>query len=128
MEEIGKADEYGLRASDYALPKLDRFDAKIAQCRLRSPMPRSSSTSPCCVMPATPGAAGSTGARSSDNLDPTLALPDPLQLLETMAIRSDPAAYLRSFQPDQPQFQALRKALIAARGGNAEEKERRHHP
>jgi murein L,D-transpeptidase YcbB/YkuD len=25
---------------------------------------------------------------------------------------------LRSFQPDQPQFEALRKALIAARGGN----------
>ena len=28
MEEIGKADEYGLRASDYALPKLDNFDRK----------------------------------------------------------------------------------------------------
>ena len=26
MEEIGKADEYGLRASDYTLPKLDSFD------------------------------------------------------------------------------------------------------
>ena len=56
------------------------------------------------------------------NLDPTLALPDPLQVMESMAIRSDPAVYLRSFQPDQPQFQALRKALIAARGGNVEEK------
>ena len=35
-----------------------------------------------------------------------------------MASRADPVGYLRSFQPDQPQFEALRKALIAARGGN----------
>ena len=58
--------------------------------------------------------------RLSPNLDPTLALPDPLQVMESIAIRSDPAAYLRSFQPDQPQFEALRQALIAARGGKAE--------
>ena len=42
--------------------------------------------------------------------------------MESIAIRSDAAVYLRSFQPDQPQFQALRKALIAARGGKVEEK------
>ena len=29
-----------------------------------------------------------------------------------IAIRPDPAAYLRSFQPDQPQFEALRQKLI----------------
>ena len=55
------------------------------------------------------------------DLDPTLALPDPLQVMESIAIRSEPAAYLRSFQPDQPQFEALRKALIAARGGHVED-------
>jgi hypothetical protein len=27
MAEIAKADDYGLRASDYALPKPDTFDA-----------------------------------------------------------------------------------------------------
>ena len=42
-------------------------------------------------------------------------------MIESIAIRSDPAAYLRSFQPDQPQFEALRKALIAARGSSANE-------
>jgi murein L,D-transpeptidase YcbB/YkuD len=41
--------------------------------------------------------------------------------MESMAIRAEPAAYLRSFQPDQPQFEALRKALIAARGGNVDD-------
>ena len=66
-------------------------------------------------MPATRGRPARS-SRLTENLDPTLALPDPLQLIESIAIRSDPAAYLRSFQPDQPQFEALRKALIAARG------------
>ena len=55
--------------------------------------------------------------RLSENLDPTLALPDPSEVLGSIAIRSDPAAYLRSFQPDQPQFEALRQKLLEARGG-----------
>jgi murein L,D-transpeptidase YcbB/YkuD len=41
--------------------------------------------------------------------------------MESMAIRSDPAVYLRSFQPDQPQFEALRKALVATRGGHVDD-------
>ena len=41
-----------------------------------------------------------------------------MEVIESISFRSDPAAYLRSFQPDQPQFEALRKALIAARGGS----------
>ena len=52
-------------------------------------------------------------------LDPTLALPDPVQLLSSIGIRSDPAVYLRSFQPTHPQFEALRKALADARGGTS---------
>ncbi len=59
--------------------------------------------------------------RLSKNLDPTLALPNPSEVIESIAIRSDPAAYLRSFQPDQPQFEALRQKLIELRGGKVEE-------
>jgi murein L,D-transpeptidase YcbB/YkuD len=55
------------------------------------------------------------------NLDPSLALPNPTEVIESIAIRSDPAAYLRSFQPDQPQFEALRQKLIALRGGESDE-------
>lgn len=60
----------------------------------------------------------------SKNLDPTLFLPDPTELLDFIAIRSDPAAYLRSFQPTHPQFEALRQKLIEARGGNVTETRR----
>ena len=41
-------------------------------------------------------------------------------MIESIAIRSDPAAYLRSFQPDQPQFEALRQKLIELRGGKVD--------
>ncbi len=37
--------------------------------------------------------------RLSENLDPSLALPDPLEVIESIAIRSDPAAYLRVSSP-----------------------------
>ena len=75
----------------------------------------------CSATPRMPAAAGSTRLRLNKNLDPTLALPSPSEVIESIAIRSDPAAYLRSFQPDQPQFEALRQKLIELRGGKVEE-------
>jgi murein L,D-transpeptidase YcbB/YkuD len=55
--------------------------------------------------------------RLSPNLDPMLALPNPLEFIKSIALRSDPASYLRSFQPNHPQFEALRQKLIELRGG-----------
>ena len=121
MEEIGKADDYGLRASDYALPRVDGFNAKspnsvgtLADAEIKLDV---------AVLRYARDARGGRfdWTRLDPDLDPTLALPDPLQVMESIAIRSEPAAYLRSFQPDQPQFEALRKALIAARGGHVED-------
>jgi murein L,D-transpeptidase YcbB/YkuD len=113
IEEIGKADEYGLRASDYALPKeTESVDTKLlADSEIKISF---------AVLGYARDARGGriTPQRVSPNLDPVLALPNPMEVIESISFRSDPAAYLRSFQPDQPQFEALRKALIAARGGN----------
>jgi murein L,D-transpeptidase YcbB/YkuD len=113
IEEIGKADEYGLRPSDYALPKeAQSADAKsLADSEIKISF---------AVLGYARDARGGriTPQRLSPNLDPVLALPNPMEVIESIAFRSDPAGYLRSFQPDQPQFEALRKALIAARGGN----------
>lgn len=114
MEEIGKADEYGLRASDYELPKADGLSGADTQALAAAEIKLS--------LAALRYARDARGGRIEPvridpNLDPTLALPDPLQVMESLAIRSDAAAYLRSFQPSQPQFEALRKALLAARGG-----------
>ena len=121
MEEIGKADDYGLRASDYALPRIDGFNPKspnsvgtLADAEIKLDL---------AVLRYARDARGGRfdWTRLDPDLDPTLALPDPLQVMESIAIRSEPAAYLRSFQPDQPQFEALRKALIAVRGGHVDD-------
>jgi L,D-transpeptidase YcbB len=117
MAEIAKADDYGLRASDYALPKADGFNAAgagatdwlaVAEIKVSY-----------AVLDYANDARGGRidPQRLSENLDPTLSLPDPSEVMGSIAIRSDPAAYLRSFQPDQPQFEALRQKLLEARGG-----------
>ncbi len=119
MAEIAKADDYGLRAADYHLPDVtglnpadpgatDRFaDAEIK-------------ISAAVVEYAKDARGGRLNPQSlSKNLDPTLFLPNPAEVISFIAIRSDPAAYLRSFQPSQPQFEALRQQLLAARGGSA---------
>jgi len=117
MAEVGKADDYGLRASDYTLPKDDGFnaaDAKATDWLADAEIKISSA-----VLGYANDARGGRidPQRLSKNLDPSLALPDPAEVMGSIAIRSDPAAYLRSFQPDQPQFEALRQKLIEIRGG-----------
>ncbi len=117
MSEIAKADDYGLRASDYALPKPAEFnplDAKATDWLADAEVKLSYA-----VLDYANDARGGRldPQRLNENLDPTLMLPDPAEVLGSIAIRSDPAAYLRSFQPDQPQFEALRQKLLALRGG-----------
>jgi murein L,D-transpeptidase YcbB/YkuD len=117
MSEIAKADDYGLRASDYTLPKPAEFnplDAKATDWLADAEVKLSYA-----VLDYANDARGGRldPQRLSENLDPTLNLPDPSEVLGSIAIRSDPAAYLRSFQPDQPQFEALRQKLLELRGG-----------
>jgi murein L,D-transpeptidase YcbB/YkuD len=117
MAEIAQADDYGLRASDYALPNPAEFNAadpKAADWLADAEIKISYA-----VLGYARDARGGriAPARISPNLDPQLALPNPTEVIESIAFRSDPAAYLRSFQPDQPQFEALRQKLIELRGG-----------
>jgi murein L,D-transpeptidase YcbB/YkuD len=121
VAEIKKADDYGLRASDYKLPDMASFDASDAVDRLAAAEIEISHA----VLDYSYDARGGRidPQRISKNLDPTRALPDPLEVIESISFRSDPAAYLRSFQPNQPQFELLRKKLIELRGGNQEAKE-----
>lgn len=119
VAEIAKADDYGLSAADYKLPNLSGFDAnapdavtKLADAELK--------ISAAVIEYARDARGGRINPQSlSKNLDPSLYLPDPAEVIGFIAIRSDPAAYLRSFQPTHPQFEALRKQLIAERNGGA---------
>ena len=120
MAEIAAADDYGLRSSDYVLPKQDGFSA--SDPRAIDWLADAEITVSYAVLDYATDARGGRikPQRLSENLDPSLALPNPTEVIESIAIRSDAAAYLRSFQPDQPQFEALRQKLIALRGGKAE--------
>jgi murein L,D-transpeptidase YcbB/YkuD len=123
VEEIAKADDYGLRTADYELPKLDGFDASSDQAV--SQLAEAEIKINFAVLDYAHDARGGRidPQSLSKNLDPTLALPEPSEVLGVIAIRPDPAAYLRSFQPDQPQFEALRQKLIELRGGAAKVEE-----
>ena len=120
MAEIAAADDYGLRSSDYVLPKQDGFSASDPQAI--DWLADAEITVSYAVLDYATDARGGRikPQRLSENLDPSLALPNPTEVIESIAIRSDAAAYLRSFQPDQQQFEALRQKLIALRGGKAE--------
>ena len=115
--EIAKADDYGLRAADYPLPNVEEAttDPKwLSDAEVKISL---------AVLAYARDARGGRlkPQRISGNLDPTIVLPKPLEVIESIAFRSDPAGYLRSFHPDQPQFEALRQALMEARGGKADE-------
>jgi len=121
MAEIGKADDYGLRASDYKLPDAGSFNA--AEPDARDWLADAEMKLSYAVLDYAKDARGGRldPQRLSKNLDPTLALPNPAEVLASIAIRSDPGAYLRSFQPTQPQFEALRQKLIELKGGKEQE-------
>ena len=114
--EIEKADDYGLRARDYALPALDTFDA--ASSNATAWLADAEIKIGYAVLDYARDARGGRiePERISRNLDPTLALPNPSEVIDSIAIRADPAAYLRSLQPDHPQFEALRQKLLELRG------------
>jgi L,D-transpeptidase YcbB len=120
VAEIGRADDYGLRAADYRLPDLTGFDARGADATAK--LADAEIAISHAVLDYAHDARGGRidPSRLSKNLDPTLALPKPLEVIESIGYRSDPAAYLRSFQPQHSQFERLRAKLIELRGGGAE--------
>ena len=120
MEEIAKADDYGLRSSAYDLPKPDGFDATnpaatdwLADAEIKI------------TLAALHYARDARGGRLnptqlSPNLNPTIVLPEPRLVLSSIATH-DPAVYLRSLHPPHPQFEALRQKLIELRSKKTNE-------
>ncbi|MGD9501129.1 MAG: murein L,D-transpeptidase [Methyloceanibacter sp.] len=120
VAEIEAADDYGLRARDYALPAPDSFAP--ASSNATEWLADAEIKISYAVLGYARDARGGriVPERVSPNLDPSLALPNPSEVIDSIAIRADPAAYLRSFQPDHPQFEALRQKLLELRGRKAE--------
>lgn len=116
IAEIQKAAEYGLNPADYALPKEDQSakDGQLPSVRLADLELKMSRA----VMTYARDARGGriVPSQISGYFDPTLRLPDPHDVIETIAKADDVAKQLRSYHPQTPQFAALRQKLIAVRG------------
>src|SRR5262249_14635742 len=117
MNEISKADDWGLAASDFNLPSPGDLpnnadDQVKAEIKLQlailkyARFARGGRANPLSLSPI---------------IDQTPPLLDPKVVLDDIAASSTPAGYLQSLHPKHEQFQRLRQALLKARGiGGAE--------
>ncbi len=118
MDEIARADDYGLRARDFTLP--DRSLAEPGTVLDPDRMIEVELTLSRAVLKYIRHARGGRvePRKISRNLDYDLNLPDPVKVMERMVGADDPAAVLRDYHPKHPQFERLRQALLARRGSS----------
>jgi murein L,D-transpeptidase YcbB/YkuD len=112
IAHLDRADEDGLRASDYRAPRLDAMLAEkadaLAQADLR--------LSALAVLYARDARGGRIDpSRLSNMMTPTLTLPDASEVLARLAGANDKAAVLASYQPPHEGYRALRAALAERR-------------
>jgi murein L,D-transpeptidase YcbB/YkuD len=114
MAEIAKADDWGLVAGAFELPKLTQGDAAaadLAGAEIKLSL---------AVLKYARFARGGRmdPAQLSKHLDQKPALREPKSVLETMVATDTPGTYLRDLHPKHEQFQRLHQALLKARGGH----------
>lgn len=120
IDEISNADDWGLSASDFALPPAgdlpDSIDQQAtAEIKLQLAILRY--------------ARFARGGRANPSslsklIDQRPPLLEPKVVLADAATTNAPDAYLRSLHPKHEQFQLLRQALLKARGGDGDGKKR----
>jgi murein L,D-transpeptidase YcbB/YkuD len=114
MAEIAKADDWGLVASAFELPKLAQGDATtadLASAEIKLGL---------AVLKYARHARGGRmdPAQLSKHLDQKPTLREPKSVLDAVAATETPGTYLRDLHPKHVQFQRLRQALLKARGGH----------
>ena len=113
MGEIAKADDWGLVAAQFELPKLapgaDARALAAAEIRLSSAVlkyarhARGGRLDPLALSP---------------NLDQKVVLRDPAEVMKAVSETDRPGDYLLSLHPQHEQFKKLQAALVKARGGD----------
>ena len=123
IAEIRKADDWGLKASQFALPDLPApgdSSVKLTTEQLAEAEAKLS-------LAALKYARHARGGRIPDPLqlskylDRTPRPFEPESLIEELASATDAAAYLRGLHPKHPQFEKLRQLYLAARRGSGGE-------
>jgi murein L,D-transpeptidase YcbB/YkuD len=113
MQEIAKADDWGLSAKSFELPAADLADPSLpalAKAEVKLSL---------AVLEYARHARGGRlePLQVSRNFDQKPPLRDPKQVLEAVAATETPGDYLRELHPKHPQFQLLRQALLKLRAG-----------
>src|SRR5215831_18302035 len=118
ITEIRKADDWGLRARDFALPQLPAGTISPAAAAAAAAELE-------LTFAVLKYARYARGGRFSDPssisklLDYTPPVRQPKDVLADIAATDAPDAYLRSLHPQHEQFQALRRVLLKLRGRGA---------
>jgi murein L,D-transpeptidase YcbB/YkuD len=116
MAEIAQADDWGLPAKAFVLPALSSgapSPAALADAEIKLGV---------AVLKYARYARGGRldPAEVSRNFDQKPTLRDPKVVLETVAGLETPGSYLRALNPQHPQFEALRQALLKLRAAGGE--------
>jgi murein L,D-transpeptidase YcbB/YkuD len=113
MAEIGNADDWGLSAREFDLPRLTDAEpapAALAEAEIRLGL--------AILKYARHARGGRLDPRQiSRYIDQGPTLAEPKAVLAAIAAADAPAPYLQSLHPRHPQFQRLRHALVKARAG-----------
>ena len=116
IEEIRKADDWGLKASAFELPTIGASPTTEALAEAEIKLGTA-------VLKYARYARGGRADPSSISrmIDQKPVIYDPASVLAALAAANAVDAYLRDLHPKHPQFERLRQALLAARGGRHEE-------
>lgn len=113
VAEIGKADDWGLRARDFSLPQLASGEVPLIKDAVESEVALTLA-----ILKYARYARGGRirdPSRISKILDHTPPLLPPKRVLADIAVADAPDAYLRSLHPKHEQFQKLRALLLKLR-------------
>jgi murein L,D-transpeptidase YcbB/YkuD len=118
VKEIGRADDWGLPASDFQLPHVSGSLSPEAAADAEIMVGKA------VLKYARYARGGRTDPRRISRLmdvDPPLVAPK--TVLSDISVRDQPDAYLRGLQPKHEQFERLRQVLLKLRGASAVEEE-----
>ena len=118
IDEIGKADDWGLAASAFQLPPAGTLpktadEQAVAEIKLQLAVLKY-------VRFARGGRVNPASISKILDLDPPLR--DPKIVLAEISVSPSPDSYLQSLHPKHEQFQNLRQALLKARGSDGASK------
>lgn len=114
IEEIGRADDWGLKASSFVLPAVASTDpASLADAEAQLSL---------AVLKYARHARGGRldPTQLTDAIDRTANLVAPAKVLGDLATASSTDDYLRKLHPQHPQFERLRQLYLSLRAGKAE--------